>query len=181
MYQHPHYRCLRRKSPGPASHPPALILSSQRPKEWLGLAYLCQKGLPLWHSVKESSCNEGDVGSIPGLGRSPGVENGNPCSILAWKIPRTEEPGGLKELDTTERLSNKVPGTVLRREATTEWTHKCGSGRGRYRGRAGKKKEGVFYPLSLLVYWFKPQKGKRKNTWGNNSPEQYQYWCQFYF
>ena len=30
-----------------------------------------------------------DAGSIPGLGRSPGVGNG---SILAWKIPWTEEP-----------------------------------------------------------------------------------------
>ena len=29
-----------------------------------------------------------DAGSIPGLGRSPGVGNG---SILAWKIPWTEE------------------------------------------------------------------------------------------
>ena len=48
-----------------------------------------------------------DVGSIPGSGRSPGGEHGN-SSILAWRIPWTEEPGGLyspwgrKELDTTE-------------------------------------------------------------------------------
>ena len=28
---------------------------------------------------KESVCNAGDLGSIPGLGRSPGVGNGNPC------------------------------------------------------------------------------------------------------
>ena len=27
---------------------------------------------------KESACNVGDLGSIPGLGRSPGVGNGNP-------------------------------------------------------------------------------------------------------
>ena len=27
---------------------------------------------------KESTCNEGDLGSIPGLGRSPGEGNGNP-------------------------------------------------------------------------------------------------------
>ena len=27
---------------------------------------------------KESACNAGDVGSIPGLGRSPGEGNGNP-------------------------------------------------------------------------------------------------------
>ena len=28
--------------------------------------------------VKESACNAGDLGSIPGLGRSPGEGNGNP-------------------------------------------------------------------------------------------------------
>ena len=27
---------------------------------------------------KESSCNTGDPGSVPGLGRSPGEGNGNP-------------------------------------------------------------------------------------------------------
>ena len=27
---------------------------------------------------RESACNVGDIGSIPGLGRSPGEENGNP-------------------------------------------------------------------------------------------------------
>ena len=39
-----------------------------------------------------SACNVGDLGSIPGLGRSPGEGNGNP--LLAWRIPRMEEPGG---------------------------------------------------------------------------------------
>ena len=40
------------------------------------------------------------------------------CSILAWRIPWTEEPGGLspwgrKELDTTKRLTLSFPGYVL--------------------------------------------------------------------
>ena len=34
--------------------------------------------LPWWLSGKESSCNPGDAGSIPGLGRSPREGNGNP-------------------------------------------------------------------------------------------------------
>ena len=60
---------------------------------------------------EESACNVGDPGSIPEWVRSPGEGNGNPFNILAWKIPWTEEPGGLqspwghKELDTTEQLS----------------------------------------------------------------------------
>ena len=59
--------------------------------------------------VKNLPVNAGDIresGSIPGLGRSPGEENGNPLSILAWRIPWTEEPGGLQSMgsqsDTTE-------------------------------------------------------------------------------
>ena len=38
----------------------------------------------------------GDVGSIPGLGRSPGEEMATHSSILAWEISWTEEPGGLQ-------------------------------------------------------------------------------------
>ena len=36
-----------------------------------------------------------DVGSIPGSGRSPGEERGNP---LECEIPWTEEPGGLQSI-----------------------------------------------------------------------------------
>ena len=45
---------------------------------------------------KASAYNAGDLGSIPGSGRSPGEGNGNHSTILAWKIPWTEEPGGLQ-------------------------------------------------------------------------------------
>ena len=42
------------------------------------------EGLPPWLSVKESACNAGERGSVPGLGRSPGGGFGNPlqCSCL---------------------------------------------------------------------------------------------------
>ena len=36
-----------------------------------------------------------DAGSISALGRSPGVGNRTHSSMLAWKAPRAEEPGGL--------------------------------------------------------------------------------------
>ena len=36
---------------------------------------------------KESSCNEGDLGSISGLGRSPGGGHGNPLQYTCQKIP----------------------------------------------------------------------------------------------
>ena len=55
--------------------------------------------------VKNPPANSGDVDSIPGLGISCGVGDGN-FSFLAWEIPWTGEPGGLQsmgsqELDTT--------------------------------------------------------------------------------
>ena len=46
---------------------------------------------------KESSCNEGDQGSIPGFGRSPGEGKGYPTPVF-W--PR--EFHVRKELDMTE-------------------------------------------------------------------------------
>ena len=64
-----------------------------------------QGGFPSSSVRKESACDAGDPGSIPGLGRSPG-EGSTHSSILAWKILWTEEPGGLhsmglQESDTT--------------------------------------------------------------------------------
>ena len=48
--------------------------------------------------VKNLTANAGDVGSIPGLGKSPGGENGNPlqysCLDKGRQISWTEEPGG---------------------------------------------------------------------------------------
>ena len=41
-------------------------------------------GVPGGSEVKASACNVGDLGSVPGSGRSPGEGNGNPlqCSCL---------------------------------------------------------------------------------------------------
>ena len=52
-------------------------------------------GFPGGSDSKESACNVGDLGSIPGL-RDP-LEKGTAThtSILAWRIPWTEKPGGL--------------------------------------------------------------------------------------
>ena len=63
-------------------------------------------GYPLpysWASLvaqdsKEAACNAGDLSLVPGLGRSPGGGHGNPIHILAWRIPMTEELGGLQSM-----------------------------------------------------------------------------------
>ena len=51
------------------------------------LYYVCY--LPCGSAGKESTCNAGDLGSIPGLGRSPGEGTATHSSILAWRIPGT--------------------------------------------------------------------------------------------
>ena len=43
---------------------------------------MSQRMLPWSLSSKESACNAGDTGSIPGSGRSPGVRNGNPTPVF---------------------------------------------------------------------------------------------------
>ena len=48
---------------------------------------------------KESTYNAGDPGSVPELGRSfLEKEMAIHSSIPAWRIPRTEEPGGLQSM-----------------------------------------------------------------------------------
>ena len=47
----------------------------------------CYKNFPGGSVGKETTCNVGDLGSIPGLGRSPGEENGNPLQYSCLRIP----------------------------------------------------------------------------------------------
>ena len=68
-----------------------------------------------------SACNVGDLGSIPGLGRSPGEGNATHSSILTWKITWTEEPDRLQLMGSqrlrhdlvTSRLSFNVSALLL--------------------------------------------------------------------
>ena len=55
-------------------------------------------GFPGGSDGKVSACNEGDLGSIPGLGRSPGEGNGNPLQYSCLGNSVTEEPGGLQSM-----------------------------------------------------------------------------------
>ena len=78
----------KEKSSGPRTM--AIIQSSS---EIVSITEVPDPGLGCWRQVgfipngsagKESACNAGDAGSIPGLRRSPGEGNGNPlqCSCL---------------------------------------------------------------------------------------------------
>ena len=65
-------------------------------------------GFPGGSDGKESTYNVGDLGSIPGLGRSPGGGQGNPLPYSYLENPQRQRslvsysPRGRKKLDTTE-------------------------------------------------------------------------------
>ena len=52
-------------------------------------------GLPWWSSSKEPTCQSRDQDQSPGQEDPLQKETATPCSTLAWRIPWTEEPGGL--------------------------------------------------------------------------------------
>ena len=84
-------------------------------------------GFPGGSDGKESACNMGNPGSIPGLGRSPGEGNGytlqysyleNSMDREAWQatiheVPKGYSPWGRKELNTTEQLTLSLHFTSL--------------------------------------------------------------------
>ena len=65
------------------------------------------EGFPGGSAGKESSCNVGDLGLIPGLGRSPGEGNGYPLPPVfqPGEFHGLYSPWGRKQSDTTKRLS----------------------------------------------------------------------------
>ena len=85
------------------------------PVQFLGVEDLLGKGsaahssifgLSLWLSWLRISCNVGDLGSIPGLGRSPGEGKGYPLQYSGLENSMDcVIHGGHKESDMTERLS----------------------------------------------------------------------------
>ena len=54
---------------------------------------------------KESTCNAGNLGSIPGLGRSPGEGKGYPLQYFGLENSMDCIVHGVTESDMTERLS----------------------------------------------------------------------------
>ena len=62
---------------------------------------------------EESACNAGDPGPIPWSGRSPGRGTGTHSSILAWRIPWTEEPGKLQSMGCTESDTTEATQPIL--------------------------------------------------------------------
>ena len=59
-------------------------------------------GFPVWSDGKESACNAGHLGLIPGSGRSPVEGIGNPLQYSCLENSTTEEPGRLQYMDHQE-------------------------------------------------------------------------------
>ena len=76
-------------------------------------------GFPGGSNCKEFTCNAGDLGSIPGLGRSPEGRHGNPFQNSCLENPHGRRslagcsPRVCKELDMTERLSSQYQYSCL--------------------------------------------------------------------
>ena len=72
------------------------------------------KGFPGGSDGKESTCNVGALGSIPGLGRSPGEGHGNPLQYSCLENPHGQRslvgysPWGHKESGITEHSSTHI-------------------------------------------------------------------------
>ena len=77
-------------------------------KKKIFFVFLSFQGFPGSSDGKESPCNVGDLGSIPGSGRSPGGGNGNPPQYSCLENPHGQKslvgysPKGCKESDMTK-------------------------------------------------------------------------------
>ena len=90
--ENPHLQCCRKHPLQPAA---SSLLSS---------AIITNEMWIDGSAGKESACNAGDTGdvsagSIPGLGKSLEEEMATHSSILAWRIPWTEQSGGLQSME----------------------------------------------------------------------------------
>ena len=98
--------------PGQYSHT-ELALDSDR----LGLTLKWLQGLPRWCSGKESACNAGDSGLPLDWEHPLEKEMATHSSILAWRIPWREEPGGLQSMGS-QRVGHDL---VTKQQQQQEW------------------------------------------------------------
>ena len=70
-------------------------------KKWICLERSTpHRDFPGGSEGKESACNAGDLALILGSGRSSGEWTATHSGILAWRIPWTEEMGGLESMES---------------------------------------------------------------------------------
>ena len=104
-------------------------------------------GFPGGSDGKEAICSVGDLGLLPGLGRSPGGGHGNPLQCSCLGNPHGQRslvgcsPWGHKESDMTEHLSTEKYENLLNMRIWEIWEY-CWL------------KEGSAYPTELLLNFY---------------------------
>ena len=101
-------------------------MQGQSPTDWgLNNRRIVPAGFPVAQVVKNPPASATDTSPIPGWGRCPEKGEANPHhpSTLAWRIPWTEEPGGLYSMGSqrpfyteTKEIFDypiRVSGTIL--------------------------------------------------------------------
>ena len=79
-------------------HPKGQKKKKKREREGIGNSKKLPGASQVGLVVKNLPANAGDTGWIPGTGRSLEKRMATRSSILAWRIPWTEEPGGLQSM-----------------------------------------------------------------------------------
>ena len=116
MRQLPDYSFHEKTSKGTYSVPGTEVLKKLcffplSPIKYWKMYFYLRLGFPGGSDGKASACSAGDPGSIPGLGRCPGEENGNPLQYSCLENSMDGEapqslvgysPWGHKESDMTE-------------------------------------------------------------------------------
>ena len=100
---------------------------SSQPRDWNCISYISNTGggwgFPGGSKSKESAWNVGDLGLIPGLGRSPGEGNGYPLQYSCLENSRyREEPGRLQSVELQRIMSQKPEWLILSLFFTTSTT-----------------------------------------------------------
>ena len=90
--------------------------------------------------VKNTPANAGAVGSIPGWGRSLEEEMATHSRILAWRIPRTEEPGGLQSVGSQRVRDDGERTHSILKKPSSHSPHTCPQNPYTLRGAAPVKR-----------------------------------------
>ena len=106
------------------------IIANETTDQWLISKIYKQKDFPGDSDGKASAYNVGDVGSIPGSGRSSGEGNGNPPPILLLGKSHGRRSllgfilWGRKESDMTEKLHFTSYSSITEKQTTQSKTGK---------------------------------------------------------
>ena len=119
------------KNPPAMQETPVPFLSREDPLEKGQATHSGFFGFPCGPADDESTCNAGDLGSIPGLGRSPGERKGYPLQYSGLENSMDSIVHMVTESDLTERLSLSLPlhhlGNPHQAKRALNWSCRAGA------------------------------------------------------